>query len=69
MHRLRLRLKERLGVFALVATLAAACGQTLVRINLSEQTDFADLVGSDLPAPTTEQSPSSSSSSSSSVAS
>ena len=39
------------GKTSLVAALAAAAGHPLVRINLSEQTDMMDLLGSDLPAP------------------
>ncbi|GIL43446.1 hypothetical protein Vafri_917, partial [Volvox africanus] len=39
------------GKTSLVAALAKAVGQTLVRINLSEQTDMMDLLGADLPAP------------------
>ncbi len=34
---------------SLITALAAASGNNLVRINLSEQTDIADLMGSDLP--------------------
>jgi MoxR-like ATPase len=34
---------------SLISALAAASGHKLVRINLSEQTDIADLMGSDLP--------------------
>eukprot|EP00980_Cylindrotheca_fusiformis_P010227 scaffold2271_cov130-Cylindrotheca_fusiformis.AAC.22 len=34
---------------SLITALAAASGHKLVRINLSEQTDIADLMGSDLP--------------------
>ena len=37
------------GKTSLVAAIAAAAGRELVRINLSEQTDIADLFGSDLP--------------------
>ncbi|GJP54985.1 hypothetical protein CLOM_g13979 [Closterium sp. NIES-68] len=37
------------GKTSLVAALAAAAGHRLVRINLSEQTDMMDLLGSDLP--------------------
>ncbi|KAJ1964639.1 AAA ATPase midasin, partial [Dispira parvispora] len=37
------------GKTSLVASLAAAAGHQLVRINLSEQTDLMDLFGSDLP--------------------
>jgi midasin len=33
----------------LIAALAAASNHKLVRINLSEQTDLMDLLGSDLP--------------------
>ena len=39
------------GKTTLVEALARASGHTLVRINLSEQTDIADLFGADLPAP------------------
>ncbi|CAM9870479.1 unnamed protein product, partial [Phaeothamnion confervicola] len=39
------------GKSSLVAALAAAAGHRLVRINLSEQTDVSDLMGSDLPMP------------------
>ncbi|KAJ1918233.1 AAA ATPase midasin [Tieghemiomyces parasiticus] len=38
------------GKTSLVAALAAAAGFPLVRLNLSEQTDLADLFGADLPA-------------------
>lgn len=38
------------GKSALVSAVAAASGHRLVRINLSDQTDVADLFGSDLPA-------------------
>ncbi|KAI8927583.1 hypothetical protein BC831DRAFT_533163 [Entophlyctis helioformis] len=37
------------GKTSLVASLAAVSGHSLVRINLSEQTDLMDLFGSDLP--------------------
>ncbi|XP_040839706.1 midasin isoform X2 [Ochotona curzoniae] len=37
------------GKTSLVAALAKASGHTLVRINLSEQTDITDLFGADLP--------------------
>ncbi|KAI8073967.1 hypothetical protein BC940DRAFT_267177 [Gongronella butleri] len=37
------------GKTSLISALAAAAGQPLVRINLSEQTDLMDLFGSDLP--------------------
>ena len=37
------------GKTSLVAALASAIGQRLVRINLSEQTDMMDLLGADLP--------------------
>ncbi|XP_024535665.1 midasin [Selaginella moellendorffii] len=37
------------GKTSLVSALAAASGHTVVRINLSEQTDILDLFGSDLP--------------------
>ena len=39
------------GKTSLVSALAASSGHRLVRINLSEQTDFADLIGSDMPSP------------------
>jgi MoxR-like ATPase len=39
------------GKTSLAAALAAASGHRLVRINLSEQTDMSDLMGSDLPNP------------------
>lgn len=39
------------GKTGLITALAAAAGHPLVRINLSEQTDLADLIGSDLPVP------------------
>ena len=42
------------GKTTLIGALAAASGHNLVRINLSEQTDVADLIGSDLPVPTTD---------------
>ncbi|KAK3283483.1 hypothetical protein CYMTET_8818 [Cymbomonas tetramitiformis] len=38
------------GKSSLIAALAAAAGHSLVRINLSEQTDMMDLLGADLPA-------------------
>ena len=38
---------------SLVLALANAAGHRLVRINLSEQTDMSDLMGSDLPVPET----------------
>jgi midasin len=41
------------GKTSLISALAAAAGHTLVRINLSEQTDLSDLMGSDLPIPDT----------------
>ncbi|EFX05719.1 denitrification regulatory protein nirq [Grosmannia clavigera kw1407] len=37
------------GKTTLVAALAAACGQPLTRINLSDQTDLMDLFGTDVP--------------------
>ena len=37
------------GKSSLIATLAAMTGHRLLRINLSEQTDIADLLGADLP--------------------
>lgn len=39
------------GKTSLVAALAAAAGQDLIRINLSEQTEVADLFGSEMPQP------------------
>ena len=39
------------GQTTLIAALATASGHNLTRINLSEQTDIADLMGSDLPVP------------------
>ena len=39
-----------MGKSSLIEALARASGHTLVRINLSEQTDLADLFGQDLPA-------------------
>lgn len=39
------------GKTSLVLALANAAGHRLVRINLSEQTDMSDLMGSDLPVP------------------
>ena len=39
------------GKTTLIAALAAASGHNLTRINLSEQTDISDLIGSDLPVP------------------
>jgi midasin len=39
------------GKTSLVAALAAAAGHELTRINLSDQTDLADLMGSDVPVP------------------
>jgi len=39
------------GKTGLVAALAQCAGYALERINLSEHTDFADLVGADLPTP------------------
>lgn len=39
------------GKTSLVKAIADSSGHRLVRINLSEQTDFADLIGSDMPAP------------------
>jgi MoxR-like ATPase len=44
------------GKTSLIAALAAASGHRLVRINLSEQTDISDLMGSDLPDPTASES-------------
>ena len=43
------------GKTSLVSALAAASGHRLVRINLSEQTDMADLMGSDLPVPPSDE--------------
>lgn len=42
------------GKSSIVEAMARATGNVLVRINLSEQTDLADLLGSDLPAPSGE---------------
>ena len=39
------------GKTSLISALATASGHRLVRINLSEQTDMSDLMGSDLPVP------------------
>jgi midasin (ATPase involved in ribosome maturation) len=39
------------GKTSLISALAKASGHTLVRINLSEQTDISDLMGGDLPIP------------------
>jgi midasin len=39
------------GKTSLISALAQASGYNLVRINLSEQTDITDLMGSDLPLP------------------
>uniref|UniRef100_A0A7S3VEM6 Midasin n=1 Tax=Chaetoceros debilis TaxID=122233 RepID=A0A7S3VEM6_9STRA len=39
------------GKTSLISALATASGHELVRINLSEQTDISDLMGSDLPMP------------------
>jgi len=39
------------GKTSLIAALASMSGHNLVRINLSEQTDVTDLMGSDLPVP------------------
>lgn len=39
------------GKTSLISALAAMSGHSLVRINLSEQTDITDLMGSDLPVP------------------
>ena len=39
------------GKTSLISALAKASGHSLVRINLSEQTDIADLLGCDLPVP------------------
>lgn len=44
------------GKTSVIATLAAATGHRLVRINLSEQTEISDLLGSDLPAAQTGES-------------
>ena len=51
------------GKTSVVLALARASGHSVTRINLSEQTDIADLLGSDLPAPTTDSAPSSTGSS------
>ena len=42
------------GKTSLISMLARASGHNLVRINLSEQSDISDLLGSDLPAPLSE---------------
>jgi midasin (ATPase involved in ribosome maturation) len=42
------------GKTSLISALAKAAGYNLVRINLSEQTDISDLMGSDLPVPDNE---------------
>lgn len=39
------------GKTSLITTIAAAMGHELIRVNLSEQTEMADLLGADLPAP------------------
>ena len=39
------------GKTSVISALAAASGNSLVRINLSEQTDISDLFGTDLPVP------------------
>ena len=39
------------GKTSLVNAIAKSSGRNLVRINLSEQTDFADLIGTDMPCP------------------
>ena len=39
------------GKTSLVSAIAKASGHNLVRINLSEQTDFVDLIGTDMPCP------------------
>lgn len=44
------------GKTSLIMAIAQMIGQKIVRINLSEQTDMADLLGSDLPVPMEEQS-------------
>lgn len=44
-------LQLSLLLLSLISALAAASGHNLVRINLSEQTDISDLMGSDLPMP------------------
>lgn len=44
------------GKTSLIMAIAQVIGQKIVRINLSEQTDMADLLGSDLPIPVEEQS-------------
>ena len=43
------------GKTSLIMAIAHVIGQKIVRINLSEQTDMADLLGSDLPVPVEEQ--------------
>lgn len=44
------------GKTSLIMAIAQVIGQKIVRINLSEQTDMADLLGSDLPVPLSQQS-------------
>lgn len=39
------------GKTSLITAIAAAMGHELIRVNLSEQTEMADLLGADLPAP------------------
>ena len=43
------------GKTSLIMAIAQVIGQPIVRVNLSEQTDMADLLGSDLPVPSGEQ--------------
>ena len=43
------------GKTSLIMAVAQVIGQPIVRVNLSEQTDMADLLGSDLPVPAGEQ--------------
>lgn len=43
------------GKTSLIMAIAQVIGQPIVRVNLSEQTDIADLLGSDLPVPADEQ--------------
>ena len=38
------------GKSSIVSAIASLTGNTLVRINLSEQTEISDLIGSDLPS-------------------
>ena len=44
------------GKTSLIVAIAKAAGYGVTRINLSEQTDIADLLGSDMPAPSSKES-------------